>query len=148
MMYNLVMSNFSKRMNKLADLVTYNAQKIIREAGLVCASTAIQTTPVRTGNARINWRISFGGFRGGLSKAPNTSDVETNRQIASAQALINAANMIKTWRIGSGSIIIGNPVDYIVDLDQGSSKQATAGMSVFAIAAAKGVLQRGRLLRG
>lgn len=124
-----------------------NAQKVIREAAVACAEEAIQRTPVKTGNARINWRVSFGGFRGGLTEAPNTPNIDSNRQLASTRALINAANRIQGWKIGSGSIIIGNPVDYIGDLDRGTSRQAPAGMSMFAIAAAQDVLRKGRLLK-
>ena len=140
-------SSFSRNMKLLGEALNENAEKIIREAAIAASGEAIQRTPVKTGKARINWKVSFGTFKPGERKGPDTGRAEANRQLASTEALINAANRIKGWRIGSGSIIIGNSVGYIADLDRGTSRQAMAGMSKFAIAAAQDVLRKGKLLK-
>ena len=135
------------KMKLLGDVLNENVEKTIRKAAIAASKEAIQRTPVKTGKARISWKVSFATFKPGERKGPNTGRVEVNRQLASTEALINAANRIKGWRVGSGSIIIGNSVDYIVDLDRGTSRQAMAGMSKFAIAAAQDVLRKGKLLK-
>lgn len=140
--------NFSSRMTRIGELLVHNAQETIKQAALAGTEEAVMNTPVKTGNARTNWRISFGRPSTTLIDAPGTPDVGVNRETASARALIEASNKIAKWKIGSGNIYIGNPVDYILELDRGSSRQAMEGMSVFAIEAARDVLRKGRLLRG
>ena len=125
-----------------------NASKIIRKAAMAATNEVVLRTPVKTGRARINWKLSIGTPRTNLLKGPDTPKVDTNRKIASAEALADAANKIKSWKVGKGSIFIANPVDYIHDLDEGSSQQARAGMTMFAVAAARGILRKARLLRG
>ncbi len=135
-------------MNAVGDILMRNVTKTIQRAASAATNEVILRTPVATGNARVNWRVGLGQISSNLKKPPATESVDTNRQVASAEALINAANVIKVWKVGKGHIFIGNPVDYISDLDDGTSQQARAGMTVFAIAAARDILRKGRLLRG
>lgn len=142
-------NSFSSRMNRIGSLLLYNAERTIKTAALVGLEVVVDTTPVKTGNARTNWRVSFGKANMALFDPPDTEDRNVNREVASTRALISGANVIKNWKIGqSGNIIIANPVHYILDLDRGTSRQAPEGMSLFAIAAIKDVLRKGRLLRG
>lgn len=124
-----------------------NVSAIIRRAALAAMNEVVQRTPVKTGLARINWRMSFGGPKSSMIKPPDTPNRETNRRVATTQALINGSNMIKGWRVGKGNIFIANPVHYISELDSGTSEQARAGMTAFAIAAARDILRKGRLLK-
>lgn len=135
-------------MNKIGDTLLYNVSATIRKAGMAATTAAVQHTPVKTGRARINWRVSFGKYKTTEIDPPDTPERETNRQIASTRALIDASNTLKNWKVGKGNIFIANPVHYIADLDEGSSRQARAGMTQFAIAAARDILRAGRLLRG
>ncbi|MBW2636059.1 MAG: hypothetical protein JRC86_00790 [Deltaproteobacteria bacterium] len=134
-------------MKTIGELLVVNTEKTIRGAAIAASREAILRTPVKTGKARINWKVNFGTFKPTVRKGPGTPRVEANRQLASTEALINAANRIKGWKVGSGSIYIGNGVDYIFDLDRGTSRQALSGMSKFAIAAAQDVLRKGKLLK-
>lgn len=129
-------------------MLVVNASKTIRQAALAADREAVLRTPVKTGKARINWKLSAKRPKTNIIDGPGTNKVDTNRQVASAKALIDASNAIKGWKIGMGNIFIANPVHYIDDLDKGSSAQARAGMTTFAIAAARDVLRKGRLLRG
>jgi len=141
--------NFGSRLNATGDALVHNASKTIRKAAMAAVNEVVLRTPVKTGAARINWKLSIGTPRTNLLKGPNTPKVDTNRQIASAKALADAANKIKAWKVGKGSIFIANPVEYIGDLDAGTlSKQARAGMTMFAVAAARAILRKARLLRG
>lgn len=125
-----------------------NASKTIRQATLVATTEVVLRTPVKTGKARINWKLSARTPRTNVIKGPGTDKVNTNRQVASAKALIDASNAIKGWKVGMGNIFIANAVSYIGDLDRGTSAQARSGMTKFAVAAARDVLRKGRLLRG
>jgi len=141
--------SFSRKMAALGDRIARNAENTIKEAVLAGTTEGVLHTPVKTGTARTNWRVSFGRPNLALIQGPNTADRNVNRETASARALIAAANKVKGFKIGrSGNVYIANPVHYILDLDRGTSRQAMEGMSIFAIAAIKDRLRKGRLLRG
>lgn len=142
------MANFMSRMEKVGDVLLLNVSSTIRKAGMAAAATVVRHTPVKTGLARINWRVSIGKFSTNKVEAPDTDNRNTNAQVASTKALIDASNVLKNWKVGRGNIYILNPVHYISDLDEGSSRQARGGMTKFAIAAARDILRSGRLLRG
>lgn len=135
-------------MSKIGDVLVHNASKTIRKAAMAATEEVVMRTPVATGRARISWKMSFGKPRASVTQGPGTAKVDTNRQVASAKALMDASNKIKNWKIGRGNINIANAVSYIGELDEGTSKQARAGMTMFAIAAARAILRKGRLLRG
>jgi hypothetical protein len=135
-------------MNKIGDILLMNVSKTIREAAMAATREVVLRTPVKTGRARINWKLSARSPKAGVKEGPNTPKVDTNRQIASTEALINAANAIKGWKVGGGNLYIANAVHYIGKLDTGTSAQARSGMTMFAIAAARAILKKGRLLRG
>lgn len=136
-------------MKGISDVLMMNVSNTVRAAGMAATNAVILHTPVKTGRARINWRVQLGRYRGvPTTEGPDTSDRNTNKQVASTKALIDATNILKTWKVGMGNIYIVNPVSYIVDLDQGTSAQSRAGMTVFGIAAARDVLKRARLLHG
>lgn len=141
--------NFGARMNTIGDLLLANVSKTIREAALAATREAVLRTPVKTGHARISWNLSAGRPNSRQTEGPGTTSVDTNRQVASAKALIDASNAIKGWKVGGGNIFIANSVSYIGDLDSGTgSAQARQGMTIFAVAAARKILKKGRLLRG
>ena len=140
--------NFGARLNAIGDALLANVSKTIREAAMAATREAVLRTPVQTGRARINWKLSAKRPKWGVKEGPATGKVATNRQVASAEALINASNAIKNWKVGDGNIFIANAVDYIGELDTGTSAQARSGMTDFAVAAAKAVLKKARLLRG
>lgn len=142
------MANFGSRMNRIGDILVANASKTIRTAALAATREVVLRTPVKTGRARINWKLSVRKPKRNLIEGPNTPNIDTNRQVASAKALTDASNAIKGWKEGSGSIFIANPVSYIGELDRGKSAQARAGMTMFAVAAARAILKKARLLRG
>jgi hypothetical protein len=135
-------------MNAIGDMLNANVTKAVRKAAMAATNEVVLRTPVKTGRARINWKVSSRRPRTSVKEGPDTQSVKTNREIASAEALINASNVIKSWKVGKGNILIANAVSYIGDLDKGTSAQARAGMTDFAVAAARSVLRKSRLLRG
>lgn len=135
-------------MAKIGDVLVFNVSKTVRKAAQAATNEVVQRTPVKTGSARVNWRVGLRAPSSNLIEAPDTDDVNTNRQVASTQALINATNKLKVWKVGKGNIFIANPVHYISKLDEGTSAQARTGMTVFGVAAARAVLREGKLLRG
>lgn len=129
-------------------MLLHNVSMTVRKAAQAATNEVVLRTPVKTGRARVNWRVSFRTPKSNMIEAPDTKDVNTNRQVASTKALINASNRLKVWKVGKGNIFIANPVHYIGDLDTGTSAQARAGMTTFGVAAARSILREGKLLRG
>jgi hypothetical protein len=142
------MARFGSRMQKIADTLHANTSKLVREAAMAATNEVVLRTPVKTGRARINWKVSSRTPKATVKEGPDTPNVKTNREVASAEALINASNVIKGWKVGKGNIFIANAVSYIGDLDEGTSAQARSGMTDFGLAAARAILRKGRLLRG
>lgn len=139
--------SFAAAMTALGAQIQANAEQIVKEAAFAGLSQLVQRTPVKTGNARINWRVGFGSVSTNLIDRPGTGSRGTNASVATAKAMIDGANKIKAWRLKNGRILIANPVSYIFDLDKGTSRQAPSGMTAFALQAARNVMRRGNLLR-
>ena len=101
-----------------------DVSKIVREFGIVLFQALVSGTPVETGYARGNWLIDFGR--------------ENLRTIGSRESPpgVPTGGQVATWRIDSGSLVFHNSVEYIAELDRGSSAQAPQGMVDPAIAAA------------
>ena len=141
--------NFGSRLKAIGDVLNYNVSKTIRRAAQAATNEVVLRTPVATGRARVNWKVSFGTPKATQKEGPDTDNRNTNAQVAATEALINASNVIKNWKVGKGHIFIANPVSYIGDLDDGTaSSQARAGMTKFGIVAAQNILRKGKLLRG
>ena len=100
--------------------------KIVREFGITLFQGLVSITPIDTGYARGNWLIDFGR--------------ENLRTVGSRDSPPGAptGGQVATWRIDSGSLVFHNSVEYITELDRGSSGQAPQGMVDPAIAAAIG----------
>lgn len=130
---------FSRRMKVVANAVGENAAILVRKAALAADQAVVQSTPVDTGRARANWVVSIG--------APRRTEVGFTDP-GGGIAISAGAAVIGGYKAGQGSIFITNSVPYINELEDGSSKQARSGMTVFAIQAARAQLKRGGLLKG
>lgn len=130
---------FSKRLGILAKLVAKNAEEDVRGAALVADSTLVLRTPVDTGRARANWLPSIGIPDG------RTLD-ETDP--SGASAIERGRNLIGRWTLKDGPMYFSNSLPYAPRLDNGYSQQAPAGMTTFAISAARAYLRNAKLLRG
>jgi hypothetical protein len=82
-------------------------------------SQVIQNTPVKTGRARANWNIS--------SETPDFSTTNSTS---------NTTNLFDDNLDNFPNVYVANGLDYVVDLENGKSKQAPAGIINPSIAAA------------
>lgn len=140
--------SFEKRMTLLNWKLMQGNERVIKKAALAALTAAVFHTPVKTGRAIASWMVGLGKPRLAGRNGPNTPSIDTNRSAGGGEAISSGAAAINKWRMGvSGNIYITNPTDYIGELDQGSSRQAPNGMSIFAIEAARAVLRKARLLK-
>lgn len=97
----------------------------------------VENTPVLSGRARANWNVSL--------DAPDTSTTESTAGVASTGAGATAAEQAKVddvvdqlRSLGLGHAVhIANSLDYVKELDEGSSRKAPSGIREIAIMQAK-----------
>ncbi len=130
-------AQFAKRMRQLADRVEVRAGKVVVQTAQIISQTVILATPVDTGRARANWQVGLG--------APVTVETaETDRSGGSTIARNEARLRL---RKSEKTIFLSNNVDYISDLNAGSSSQAPANFVELAVQAGLLFLKSKRILR-
>ena len=102
-----------------------HAKLFVQESASRLGRYVVMGTPVRTGLARGNWRLSFIGRAGAgtLKTLDPTGSIATARIAASARSLAARSNFT-----------LYNNLPYIVRLEHGWSKQAPNGMLSLSIA--------------
>lgn len=128
---------FAKRMRQLAHRVEVEAGNAAVKTALVINQIVILATPVDTGRARANWQVGLGG--------PITEEIMEEDKTGAAT--ISRNNSRLAVRRPRQIIFLSNNVDYINELNRGSSSQAPANFVELAVAAGAAFLKRKRLLR-
>lgn len=134
------LKRFSRRIRKVAKDIEDNASEVCRNtASRISKSLTMEDTPVKSGQARNNWRASVGiPITGALfGKSFDTSGTEAhgknNQQIAKQKP--------------GQDIYITNNLPYIKRLNNGWSKQAPAGFVEAAVQKANTFIKKARLLK-
>jgi hypothetical protein len=105
--------------------------KLIRKAALVIDETAVLATPVNTGRARANWIVA-------VDHVPTEVRGDPQDNAGGAEASLSQGQQaIAGYGPGNTFIAIANNLDYIKPLEEGSSRQAPAGMVTQALEAGK-----------
>jgi hypothetical protein len=95
-----------------------NTENLVRKLAMGILSNVVIATPVDTGKARANWRVSLTN--------PLTDSIDEKDK--SGREAINKGRMIvSVFRLKDVSINITNNLPYINRLNNGWSKQANAG---------------------
>ena len=128
------------RGEELEDAIT----DTVRLASIAALSSATLGTPIDEGRAKGNWFVASG--------SPDHSSIDDSRKgkgkgeakPIESKTILRANPVIKAWKVGQGSIFITNNLPYVVKLDEGSSVQASEGMTAQALSAARQVMSRQR----
>ena len=97
----------------------------VQEAAVEIGTKIIDKTPVKTGLAKGNWRLSFSGrVASGVLRRLDPSGETTKAALIASASLLAAHS----------SFTIYNNVDYVEFLETGSSRQAPGGMIAISIA--------------
>ena len=109
---------FEMGLDRFVEDIDTNVGKVHRAVLLEGLKGVVQMTPVDKGRARANWQVSHG--------APATDQVEaTDKRGAATRA--RGAAVIAEAEPYSVTYLTNN-VDYIEELENGSSQQAPSGM--------------------
>ena len=125
-------------MSFLSDIRKFNsnteeaATEIVRGTALTLFGKVILRTPVLTGRARANWQASI--------QRPANGVVDKNDKSGRA-AMADAKSTVGKMRLGE-SILLVNNLDYIGDLENGTSKKSPEGMVKVTVAEFQQVVSR------
>lgn len=99
------------------------AERAIRKITLDITANLIESTPVDTGWARANWIPSLTRpvqDTAGTRRQAESGSVSSGRQTAGQAEILS-------YRLSRGRVFITNNVPYILELNDGSSRQAPSG---------------------
>ena len=111
----------------LSDYATQGMEKIIRKACIDLYRRIAERTPVDTGRAKANWAISTVQAEPDRNDPDGYSFNEINSIIASEVSGFS-------FELSDGVVWINNNLEYIESLENGTSKQAPAGMVMVSLA--------------
>lgn len=141
------LGEFGRRLDVIAKGIHDNVGRTVRKAALVVDQVAVMATPVDMGRARAGWITSVGAPTDGAPHGDQPGGTPEERGASAAvEALEQAAQAVAEYKLDQGSIFVVNNVEYIGELDKGSSQQAPAGMTAQAVAAGAAVLRDAKVL--
>ncbi len=148
--------DFSQRINVHADRLAGNVLEIMRDVALAVQREIVLSTPVDTGKARSNWRVTVGHAAVGVIEPYAPGSHLGRGESGNASAALNQARselgVIKVSGKALGgfkvpNLFITNRVSYMSKLNNGSSAQAAAAFVQAGIHAGIQVAKRGRLFK-
>lgn len=119
--------------------------RVIKKLTLDATANLIEDTPVDTGWARANWVPSIGLPIVEGADASTREERQGGVSSRRAQQQTKVAEVATGYTLDRGSVFISNGVPYLVQLNEGTSKQAPAAFVQAAIARAVRSLGRGGL---
>ncbi len=137
---------FSRRMNKRANNFDRNANNLRRSVAMEMIQEVVLATPVDTGVARSNWRVTVNSAPTGVIGAYSPGQKLGRGETANANAAI-AAGIVSIMGSKSTDVLyFTNNVPYIQILNTGYSKQAPSNFISKAFDRARKRVQRARRL--
>ena len=114
-------AEFTAQVRKFNRTAQEKLAKQLKRVCLKAFESIVQKTPVLTGCARGNWRVSFG------TELPRSFSI-TVRDAGGSKAVSLASSVIMASATVGTRVNITNSVPYIMRLEHGYSRQAPQGM--------------------
>lgn len=114
-------ANFSKSLESLCDYVNGSVEKVIRKACIDLYRKIVERCPVDTGRAKANWQISttYSDYVRGDNDGFSFNEIKT---------IVEDEISDFKFELHDDVVIIYNNLEYIEQLENGSSQQAPSGM--------------------
>lgn len=141
------LASFNARMADRAKRIETAINKLVQKTALIADQTVVLATPVDTGRARSNWIAKINGPNGGTIAPYHPGNKLGLGETANAQSAMDQARAVIATRTSGQSIHITNNLDYIGELNNGSSKQAPANFVGMAVLAAVNVIRSTRVVK-
>jgi hypothetical protein len=142
----LDLRGFARRIRDIGERVERNADELVPKVALAIDQGLVVRTPVDTGRARSNWRVSIGTGLEGVIDAYVKGEAGNTGGANAQAALLQAKGVLMTYR-GKVPVYITNNLPYIVRLNEGWSAQAPAGFVELAIQEGVAAVNSARLLK-
>ena len=110
--------SFTLDLTKFAKKTNVEMRTIIQKISMEAFKRIIYRTPVLTGRARANWGCQIAGLHTGVTDSADKTGSATVAE------MVATANQFS----GDGSIFLCNNVNYISDLENGTSTKSPQGM--------------------
>lgn len=114
-------ADFAKSLNALADYATKSVEQVIRKSCIDLYRKVVERTPVDAGRAKGNWMIS-------TTDSNHTMDDKDGFSLNEIKSIIEGEIRDFSFDIHDDQVIIYNNLEYIPMLENGTSRQAPAGM--------------------
>jgi len=143
------LSEFSKRMGKIATDVEVNADKMVRKTVLAVDQAVVLSTPVDKGRARSNWVAELDApFEGDIEPYAPGDELGLGEAGNAAAAIAQAAAVASAYNGKLNSEVhITNNLPYIQVLNDGSSEQAPANFVEEAVIEGVRAIKEAKLLK-
>ena len=115
------LNEFKVDLSHYKELTEKQHAVLLKKVAFQLLSLIVEKNPVDTGRSQNNWQVA-------VDEAAGTATVDGTSTGINAKAL-SALNDIKAF----STVTLYNNVEYIVALEQGSSRQAPAGMVAVSI---------------
>lgn len=138
------LNTFSRNMRMIVQAIEINSITAVREVAKAVGTTVVYATPVDTSRARLNWQGSVALPKAGVLLAAPLQPPSSNYGRNIALSSINQATIAYNGQ--KGGIWITNNLDYIQDLNNGSSRQAPANFVAMAVLTGINAVSKVRLL--
>lgn len=136
--------DLARRMRLQAQAVGTNSQEAVRKVAKAAGTAVVYGTPIDTSRARMNWQTSVGTPAVGVLSPYPSQPGSPSEGTRAALSLLNSATGAYSGQ--QGGIWIVNNLDYIVNLNNGSSAQAPADFVAQAVLAGVRSIPTVRLL--
>ena len=123
------------KMKYMSRTIDGRTHRLLREITVAVVEELVYATPVLTGRARSSWRTGIGRQRVGVPFKPPAKPLSP---AAGAQRSIEEAKeAVKQITVGGKTVYITSRLHYMGDLNDGTSKQQSAGFIQRAVMAGR-----------
>lgn len=139
------LKQFAASMKVQAAAIQENTDKLVRKVALSVDQTVVMATPVDTGRARANWIVALDSPATGVIPPYDPGKGGSTAGTNSQQAIDQGKSTIAGYN-GGVTINITNNLDYIGDLNNGTSAQAPSGFVEDAVQAGVAQIQGANII--
>jgi hypothetical protein len=120
-------ADFSKSLLELADYTTGSVEKVIRKSCIDLYRAIVEKTPVDTGRAKASWGLS-------TNHAEDVQGDSGGYSFNEIEGIIKENVSDFKFDIHDDEVVIYNNLEYISELEDGTSQQAPTGMVAISLA--------------
>lgn len=134
------LQGWGMKLKYMARSVDSEVNKVLKRATMAVVEELVYATPVDTGRARSSWRTGIGRQKVGVPyKSPKKPP---SPALGALRSIDEARDAISKITIGSKTVYITSNLEYMGELNRGTSTQASAGFVERAIIRGRNSFQK------